>query len=372
MNTQKLSVYKQIKKSNISNLIPIYIQNQNKKNKTRLSKEDEKIVLTFSIIRVYGELETPMYCLKDVSLAFNIENPKTKIKEFDDDEKECAITIQTDGTKKKMILLSSQGLHRLIWATDSIISTLFKKFSTYVINTLFIKKNVTMNDVSEYMIKNHLPLLKKTIKELKKNYSKERHKNEALLHRINFSIEQEKQTESDMKQVQYSLDNVVIKNIEHEKKYRLLERDFNKLNRELNCSPDVLQQRHVKKMYEKYTKPIYIYLDRISNNIQSIEKKILLSKIGIDDYNIDDFNEDKCPEFDNNKLYNLFKKKDRTKRRVLVHILYGSSNIMFEKLSNIMYNEYTNPHIKNALVCNIDDITFEFDDIRMKAEKTQA
>ena len=133
-----LCEYKQIEKSNITELIPLYFE------KEIIKDDNKKIILSFDTIRIFGEIENPMYSLKDIGITFNIPNVHDKIKNFDNDEKERAIIIQSNGKRKPMMLLSNQGLYRLIWMTDSIISKLFKKFSTFTIDTLFTNKIFTI------------------------------------------------------------------------------------------------------------------------------------------------------------------------------------------------------------------------------------
>ena len=113
----------------------------------------------------------------------------------------------------------------------------------------------------------------------------------------------------------------------------------------------------------------------INNEFDNYEKNIadyranILSKIGIDDYDINDYDISNYSDLEDNKLYSLYNKKNKRKARVLVYKIYGSSDEIFEKLNNIMNNEYKNQYVINSILCNINDIIFEFNDIKMKMEK---
>ena len=57
----------------------------------------------------------------------------------------------------------------------------------------------------------------------------------------------------------------------------------------------------------------------------------------------------------------------KKRSRVLVHILHGSNDDIFTKLSNIMNSNYN--YMNSVLYCSIDDIIFEYNDIKMKQLK---
>ena len=67
-----LCEYKQIEKSNITELIPLYFE------KEIIKDDNKKIILSFDTIRIFGEIENPMYSLKDIGIK-NSTVPSTDI-----------------------------------------------------------------------------------------------------------------------------------------------------------------------------------------------------------------------------------------------------------------------------------------------------
>ena len=120
-----------------------------------------------------------------------------------------------------------------------------------------------MDEVNKFIEEEHLELYKKTIQSYKKTCRKLKRKNKVLIHKLAFTIEQENQTINKLKKIQYSLDEATIEKIKSDKKLKLLERDYGKLESESNSSIDYLTQQDIKKIYEKHTKSIYIYLEKI-------------------------------------------------------------------------------------------------------------
>lgn len=373
-----LNIYKPIDKFNIRNLIPVYIKI------SKLTNEEKKQINAFDQIRVYGNFASPMYSLKDIAIVLGIKKPISETKNFRTNEKEEAIIIPADGTtgvKIKTLLLSQKGLLRLILTTNTDTGELLLNCFSFILDSLFTKKYVTMDDVEIFVKSEHLELYKKVVGTLKKNCRKLRHKNEILLDRIEFVVEREKNTEQQLKQTQYSLENAIRNQIGSEQKLKMLERDYYKLELEADVNVYYVQKQEANRLIKRYTKPIHISLERISSVIKKIDtadivydENTFLSKIGIDNYDITDYissfsgkTKSICPEVDDNKLYNISKIRSRSKSSIVVHTLYGSNDNIFHELKKIMYESYTNDILgKNVLLCSIDDITFEFNDIKLK------
>ena len=183
----------------------------------------------------------------------------------------------------------------------------------------------------------------------------------------------------ELRDVKNRLDNATEKKLILDNKLKMLKKDYEILENESRSSYEYLQRQEVKNLRKKYTRPLYVYLEKFpSNNTgkknsSSLATEQLASSLGMNTYEIDDFKNGIVPDFEDIMLYNLFNKKNIKKSRILVHTLYGSSNKIFELLVKRMYctdSPYVNDYLGlNILLCSIKDIELEFEDVILKCSK---
>lgn len=375
---KKIKVYNLIEdiNSNIKVLIPVYVEH----NKNNLSNDSIKKINLFSNIRIYGGLENPKYHLKDVSELLGVSDPISKTKDFDDDERELAFVINDVNKKtKKKFLLTENGLQRFIYQSNTDVGKLFRKCIKYIIDELFTKRYITMEEVEDHIENKHLELYKKTVITLKKNASKLKHKNKMLQNRLEIYIDSEDSARGELKDIKNRLDQEVDEKIKTENELKTLKKDYKTLENESIYSFDYLQRQEIIALQKKHTKPIYIYLEEFPLS-SIVKKKINIPQykyceqeeqlpvlLGIDAYKIDDFRDGVVPNFEDTMLYNIYNKKNTRKSRILMHTIYGSSNEIFELLAKRMYY-IKGPYINNytgsdVLLCSIEDIKLEFENI---------
>lgn len=165
--SKKIRMYSLIKDiDNIKRLIPIYIEN----NKNKLSSSSIEKINLFSNVRIYGELENPKYHLVDVAHLLGILDPIPKTEHFDEDEREFALVLNNPNKKtKKKYLLTEDGLQRFIYQSNTDVGRLFRKCIKYIIDELFTKRYITMEEVESHIENKYLELYKKTVKTISSN-----------------------------------------------------------------------------------------------------------------------------------------------------------------------------------------------------------
>ncbi len=345
LSSKFMRTYSLIEKD-IGSIIPLYIEND-------LSND---VIEKMNTVRIYGDIVSPRYHLKDVAQLLNMEKPIQATENFDEDERELAYVINSPSSKiKKKYLLTEDGLQRFIYQSNTPIGKLFRKCTKFVFDELLTKQSVKMIDLEKHVESKHIELYKKTVLTLQKNMRKIREKNYSLQSRIEFAAESEEHARRRIKEIQYNADCAIRDKMEAECKLKILSYDYDKMEHELASSPEYLQRQNILELQKKYTKSIYVYLEEIPSGVKT-------SSLGIDEYDIKDL---QCHIQEDVMIYNIFNKKNIKKTRVLAHTIYGSSNGIYESLCRILYDKdgpYVNKLIKDMLLCSIEDIIGEFDD----------
>lgn len=84
----------------------------------------------FGDVRVVGEHENPLFCIKDVCEVLEITNYKNVISRLDEDEKDEVHCMDPIGRNQKTWFCNESGLYSLIFRSNKTIAKKFKKWVT--------------------------------------------------------------------------------------------------------------------------------------------------------------------------------------------------------------------------------------------------
>jgi len=258
-----------IPKSQITELIPLFIQTRNisKKQSTILQKCMDKI-------RIYGDVSKQYYHLRDSAAIFKIDNYEN-IKFDMPEEKFMGQIIDENGKIKKKWLLTRGGLYRLMYSSNNNIGRLLRRCIEFIFDELFKKKYVTTENISGFIKEKHLSLYVNTVKDLQRNID--------LLEKTKKSIERRnmyledflEETHSKLgiteeKVVALEIDKInSIDHIEH------LDNYINTMQNEKNNDINYIINKKRLTIIAKHTKTIYVYLE-LANNILLSKKSTIL------------------------------------------------------------------------------------------------
>lgn len=363
---------------NIKDIIPIYIQN----NKDTLDSTATEKLNLLANIRIYGSPENPKYHLKDVAHLLNISNFIEKTDDFDDEERELAYIVDNQtNIRRKIYLLTDEGLQRFIYQSNTPVGKLFRKCIKFIIDELLSKKIVTLTEVAQNVENNHIELYKQAAIMFQKNINKLKEKNNQLQSRIEYLSQSEEKLMAHEEKMKYELDCIINKMVSTQHKYKLLANDFEKLEMEANGDINYIQLQKYKDLQKKYTKQIYIYLEPIPYDLirkklknKNLKESAITAMLGINAYDINAI----YPQQDENMLFNIYSKamdKRKKTNKVLSYVLHGSSDAVYEALHKKIYDT-NGPYIheifqpeNSVLLCTINDIIDEFNNILIQLHK---
>jgi prophage antirepressor-like protein len=319
-----------------------------------------------SKVRIYGKPDSPRYHLGDISTLLGIPDAMDRIKEFDSDEVEYATVINSSNKKpKRKYLLTDDGLQRITYLSNTPLGKLFRKAVKYILKQLFLEGKVESKEITKHLESKHHDLCQQSIESLYNNIEELKKSRKAIKERMILYIEAEENSRNKVDELQDKLVEVTNEKYQSIQELTKLKEDYEKLQCEANKNYDYINSSEIGALQKKYYKKIYIYLEDIS------KMEIWCKNKCVEKYDIDDYIYDK-PDPSDVKIYSIQNRKSIKKTQILVETLYSMSDvyaILYKNLYNDIYS--VSVYKKEYLLCSIEDIKLEFEDIIIKQKNNK-
>jgi len=380
-----------IPKSQITELIPLFIQTRNVSE-----KQSNLLQECMGKIRIYGNISKQYYHLRDSAAIFKIDNYERI--EFDmPEEKFMGKIIDGNGEIKKKWLLTRGGLYRLMYSSNNNIGRLLRRCIEFIFDELFKKKYVTVGNIGDFIEEKQMSLYVKTVKDLQRNLDLLEKAKASIGRRCIYLEDSLEETHTRLGVFEGKVATLEIDKIKSIEDRKRQDNYIDTIQKEKDADMDYIINKRKLEVIAKHTKTIYIYLESMCNILLSRksmvhlikedsderEKKItiMLSKHGIDEYDINEYDINSPPYDDMVMIFSIFNKKQQqvrstsktVKQKTLVLVLDDLSvDGIYVKLKEALNSRYPLCSVsqnkqnkqkkikKDLLVCTLGDITYDY------------